>query len=387
MKKIAIIGGGASGLMVANYLSRNKVDAKITIFERNKGLGRKVLASGNGKCNFMNYKALPFDYNNYDFIKKIFSNYPVDTILNYFQTLGLMFKFDSEGRMYPISDSSETILNLLTADLKNIEIRLNETVIDLKNKEDKLILNNNEVFDYVVIASGSNASIDLKKTKSTYEYLKNLNLKFKNPLPGLVGFKVKNNIKELSGFRTKAMVNLYMEDNIVKREFGEVIFKDDGISGICVMDLSRYFEKGLEFSIGLNMLQAKTELVESMTLRKKQNPDPNYYLAGAFHPKMIKYLIKQGITDIEKAADLMQNFRLEIEDVYGMEFAQIALGGISVDEIDDKFSLIKYPNIMVSGEVLDIDGKCGGYNLLFAFLSGYIVAKALEEKINEISDM
>lgn len=383
---IAIIGGGASGLIAANYLKRQKVEANITIYERNKGLGRKILASGNGKCNFMNYKALPFDYNNYDFMKSLFLRYPVDTVLNYFQCLGLIFKFDSEGRMYPVSESSETILKLLTDDLTDVNIRLNETVISIKESSKKVIINNTDAYDYVIISSGSNASIDKKKVASTYKYLEALNLGMTDIRPGLVGFKVKNDIKMLSGYRTKAMVSLFLEDNLVKREFGEVIFKDDGISGICVMDLSRYYEDGLSFTLGLNLLTPKTELVESMKVRASKNKDPRYYLAGALHPKMIDFLIKKDITNILEVADFLQDFRLDIKGLYDMELAQVALGGIKLEEINEDFSLKKNEHIYVAGEVLDIDGKCGGYNLLFAFLSGLTVAKSLEEKLNEISN-
>lgn len=385
MKRIAIIGGGASGLLAANYLVRHNVKALITIFERNKGLGRKILASGNGKCNFMNYKALPFDYNNYEFMKLLFEQYPVETILNYFKDLGLMFKFDNEGRMYPVSDSSETILSLLTYDLDKVDIRLNTTVTNLINNGSKYLVNDEE-FDYVILASGSNASIDKKKQASTYSYLANLGLKINEPTPGLVGFKVKNNIKLLAGMRHKALVNLYLKDKLIKRELGEVIFKDDGISGICVMDLSRYYQQGLPFTLSLNLLMENNELIKAINLRYQKNKDPKYFLAGAFHPKLINYLISNNIIEPKEIAHLMQNFKLEIKSVYDMENAQVALGGVVLDEVNSNLSLKKDKHIYVAGELLDIDGKCGGYNLLFAFLSGYIIAKSIAGEINEVSN-
>ncbi len=138
---IAIVGGGATGLMVANYLSRYKSKINITIYERNKGFGRKILASGNGKCNFMNYKALPSDYNNPDFIKQLFSIVSKEECLNYFNDLGLLFKFDSEGRMYPMTESSDTVLKILMSDFKAITYRLETVVNKVEVKDNKVIIN------------------------------------------------------------------------------------------------------------------------------------------------------------------------------------------------------------------------------------------------------
>lgn len=122
--RLAIIGGGASGLMCASFLKRNNSRLDITIYERNKGLGRKILASGNGKCNFMNYKASIYDYNHPEFVSMLFKQTSKDEVLNYFSSLGLLFKFDDEGRMYPQTESSDTILKLLTDDLKILILSL-----------------------------------------------------------------------------------------------------------------------------------------------------------------------------------------------------------------------------------------------------------------------
>ena len=193
--KVAIIGGGASGLMCASFLKRNNSKLDITIYEKNKGLGRKILASGNGKCNFMNYKATIFDYNNPDFVKNIFNNTNKEDVINYFAGLGLLFKFDQEGRMYPQSESSETILKLLTDDLKNTNIKLDTKVFSLQAQNDKIIINNDEVYDYALLASGSFAGIIPSKSLDIYSYYNNLGLKQERLKPVLVGLKVKENLK------------------------------------------------------------------------------------------------------------------------------------------------------------------------------------------------
>ena len=383
--KIAIIGGGASGLFLANYLENNAKNVEVTIYERNKSLGRKLLASGNGKCNFMNYKAMPFDYNNEAFISKLFQREPIENVLNYFQRLGLLFKFDEEGRMYPKSESSETVLSILADDLTRTKIRLEQTVSSLEYRNKKVIINNTDSYDIAIIATGSNAGIDDKKASSTYSYLEGLKLRMTPLIPSLVGFRVHNAIKPLSGLRSKALVILYKNNVEISREFGEVIFKDDGISGICIMNLSRLFDSDGKYQIKLDLKYDLNELKYTLKRRASINQDPHYFLAGSLHPRLIDYLIKNKITQIDAIIALLADFRLDIRSTYEAKFAQAMRGGIDLSEINDDFSLKKYPSIYATGEALDIDGKCGGYNLLFAFLSALAVGKRLVEKY-EISN-
>lgn len=383
--KIAIIGGGASGLFLANYLENNAKNVEVTIYERNKSLGRKLLASGNGKCNFMNYKAMPFDYNNEAFISKLFQREPIENVLNYFQRLGLLFKFDEEGRMYPKSESSETVLSILADDLTRTKIRLEQTVSSLEYRNKKVIINNTDSYDIAIIATGSNAGIDDKKASSTYSYLEGLKLRMTPLIPSLVGFRVHNAIKPLSGLRSKALVILYKNNVELSREFGEVIFKDDGISGICIMNLSRLFDSDGKYQIKLDLKYDLNELKYTLKRRASINQDPHYFLAGSLHPRLIDYLIKNKITQIDAIIALLADFRLDIRSTYEAKFAQAMRGGIDLSQINDDFSLKKYSSIYATGEALDIDGKCGGYNLLFAFLSALAVGKRLVEKY-EISN-
>lgn len=380
--KLAIIGAGASGLFITSYLKRKYKNIDITLYERNKGLGRKLLASGNGKCNFMNYKAIPSDYNNPLFMEEIFKICKKEDILNYFQSLGLMFKFDNEGRMYPETESSETILKLFTHDLSDTKVLLEHTVNSIKHNNGKVIINDTDVYDLCVLASGSNASIDLKKVSSTYEYLKPLNLKMVPLKSSLVGFKSKENLKLLSGYRAKAMVTYYENDIPLYKEGGEVIFKDDGISGICVMNISHiYNQNSAHLTLDLMQNSSVEEISYKLNLRKKVNSDPKYYLDGICHPKMISYLIKNNILEPSVVAKMLKSFKISILDTYDFKNAQVLKGGIDISEVNLNLSLKNYNNIYATGELLDINGKCGGYNLTFAFISAMIVARDIEEKL------
>lgn len=380
--KLAIIGGGASGLFLASYIKRLGLKIDITIYERNKGLGRKILASGNGKCNFMNFKARPSDYNNPSFMEKVFSNCPKDELLNYFQSLGLLFKFDDEGRMYPVTESSQTILDLFVRDLKDTNILLQEYVTDIKIKNDKVLINNQDEYDFAVIASGSNASIDEKKAQSTYSYLKPLGLNMIELRSSLVGFKTTKSYKLLSGYRAKCKMSFFENDDLKYVEKGEVIFKDDGISGICVMNASSLYNPNSNSYLVLDFLPhiQILDLMNNLSNQKKVNNNPVYYLSTICHPKMRDYLIKNNLTDVKSVACLLKAFRIGINDVYGFKDAQVLKGGISLEEINGNFSLKKYNQIYALGEALDIDGRCGGYNLLFAFTSAYIAAKDIVKR-------
>lgn len=372
---LAIIGGGASSLMLASYLKKNNSKINITIFERNKGLGRKILASGNGKCNFMNYKATPFDYNNPSFVEELFKMTPKDEVINYFDSLGLLFKFDSEGRMYPQTDSSLTILELLTSELKDTKVLLEREVFNIKEENNKVIINDNLIFDYAILASGSSASILERKSLNIYNYFKDLNLNFIAPTPVLVGFKTNENFKLLQGLRCKCKIKY--EGMRYYEEQGEVIFKSDGISGICIMNASRYFKDDSKLKIDLLPATSKEDILLKINKRKEESSDPNYYLTGICHNKLKEYLIKNNITKPEDVSKVLKEFIINVNGLYSLEEAQVARGGIELSELSKNLSLNKYPHIFACGEVLNIDGACGGYNLLFAFTSGLHIAKEL----------
>ncbi len=377
---LAIIGGGASALILASYLKRKNLNINITIFERNKSLGRKLLASGNGKCNFANFKALPSDYNNESFMEKFFKLIKKEDLINYLSSLGLMFYFDSEGRMYPTSNSSESILNLFSCDLGNTKVICDYAVKKIEYKNNHPYIDN-KIFDLAVIASGSNSSIDISKINTTYSYLTPLNIKFTSLMPSLVGYKVKDkNINLLKGYRTKCNVLLFDKKNHIKfEERGEIIFKEDGLSGIVIMNSSHYYEKN--DYILLNMIDKNSidELKYKINERKKLYKDPYDYLGPIIHKNVISYLVKKNWLETDKIIEFLSCFKLEIESTYSFAYSQVTRGGIDLCEMNDDLSLKRYPNIFACGEVLDINGLCGGYNLMFAFMSGLLVSKRIEE--------
>lgn len=350
--KIAIIGAGASGLFLANLLEQNNI--KYTIFDDGK-IGRKILASGNGRCNISNLNLDKKYYHN-NRLASILINKHKERLFNEFNRLNIYTKADNEGRLYPLSESSLSVLNALTKNIKLNVVNLHVNKISKKNN--KYYLNDyNEAFDYVAIGIGSPSSY---KQMLDYSILESLDLKFNKFKPSLTGFKLKENVKAISGVRAKATVSLLENNKLVHKEDGEIIFKDDGISGICIMNLSSYYNYTKEKNI---------KLIVSLVDKKYDS-----YIT-VLNPKLLDYVNKNNLDPMR--------LEFNIKSTYDFEFSQVSNGGIDLSSLNDNLSLKSDNHIFFMGEVIDCDGLCGGFNLSFAFLSAIEVSEVL---INEISN-
>ncbi len=358
--KVAIIGGGACGLMLANILEKNHISYEI--FEKSL-IGRKLLASGNGKANIGNINIDEKKYN-HPFGYTLVKNYQAK-LIEFWKEIGLYTKTDEEGRIYPYSESSLSVLECLMK--KPLHIVENFPITSIHKLNQKYYLN--EVrgpFDYVVITVGSIASFIPKKQQGFYDFLSSLNLKINSPTPSLVGFKLDCNFKKLNGVRMKCRVSLVKENQTLYSETGEVILKLDGISGICVMNLSSMYAR----------LKEKEGCYISLDLLPDRNIKISSYedLISVVSPKLVEYFKAYSIEEVN---ELLHSFSFPILGVYDYEFAQVVSGGISLDEITDHMNLKKDSHIYVGGELLDIDGMCGGYNLMFAFCSALKIGEEL----------
>ncbi len=356
--KVGIIGGGACGLVVARILQENNIS--YTLFEKNK-IGKKILASGNGKANIYNTNITSEFYNNQfasDLVGAMYAK-----LLVFFQRIGLYTKTDSEGRSYPYSESSLTVLNCLIENKTNLIENFEVKKIEKKNKQ--FFINDlDEGFDYLVLASGSMAGMIKSKQVGYNNYLNSLNLKMTPLRPSLVGFKLANYPKNLSGVRAKALVSLYQGTKLIHQEQGEVIFKNDGISGICVLNLSYYY----------NQLKAKNNCHLSLNFVPDYDVNINTKkeLLGLLNNKLASY-----IGEFQDLNHYLRNLTFDILDTYDFEFCQVVSGGLNLDQINKDLTLKTEPHIFVGGELLDVDGACGGYNLMFAFSCGLLIGEML----------
>lgn len=359
--KVGIIGGGACGLMLGYLLKKNNIE--YTIFEKSI-CGRKILASGNGKANIANINLSPKDYNN-ELGFRVVSEYKTK-FFEILKELNIYTKVDSEGRMYPYSESSQTILDAFLN--KTLKVNENITIDNISRINNKFYLNNvYGPYDYLVLCSGSIAAYTLKKQQNFNKYLDFLNLKIIDYKPSLVGFKLDYNFKTITGVRVKCEAKLIKNDTIIYAEKGEVIFKNDGISGICILNLSCMY----------NRLKDKADCYISLDLIPdlKIKIDTLEQLDGLFNPKLAKELKHYSL---DKINDIVHDYRFKIIGVYDYEFCQVVSGGIDVKEIDwQDLSLNINHNIFAGGEILDVDGVCGGYNLMFAFCCALKIGEKL----------
>lgn len=352
--KVGIIGAGASGLFLATKLEQMNID--YMLFNAGK-VGRKILASGNGRCNIA-HKGITLE----DYLSNIFAYQLVqdteEAVFSHFQALKIYTKCDSEGRMYPISESSQSVLDQL---LKNIKTKITDLEIKsiYKNKNQYYLNNCYGPFDKIILATGSIASF--KRPYLSMDYLKDLDVKMNPFTPSLVGFTTMRKIKPMSGARQKCHASLLQDHKIIHEEDGEIIFKDNGISGIVIMNLSSYYAH----------LPKKRDCFIQLDFSYGKDYDD---YSTIIHPKILKYLNENSIP--------IHSFTMPISGTYDFEFAQVCKGGIDLGEINSNLSLKKDKNIYAMGEILDCDGVCGGYNLLFAFSSAIKVAKELEHEIS-----
>lgn len=366
--KIAIIGGGAAGLMAANKLHQNH---EVTIFEKTSSVGRKILSSGGGKANIWNKNVSPEYYNDKNFMGSFLTANQPQNLFNEFKMLGLVMKTDEEGRVYPISESSQSVLNVLLKNIKDVEIKLNTPVKSIAYCDNAWIINDNPNYKYdvVIAASGSNAGNIARNQAYTYDYLLKYNIKMNELRPSLCGFKTNINLKEISGVRAKALCKLLSNGKLIYEEFGEVNFKDDGISGIVILNLSSKYallDKSKKSLVVIDLIPSLSENELSAYFEKEKD------LSGLIHPKLAEFF--------KSNPKNAKNMNIPIVSTYDFEFAQVTHGGVLLSEIDSNLSYIKNKNLYFVGEVLDIDGMCGGFNLFFAFSSAISVAR----KINKL---
>ena len=351
----------------------------ITIFEASNKLLKKVSISGNGRCNLGNLYITDECYLNKRSIQDLSTH--LGDSLAFFENLGLLTYTDNEGRIYPLSKEANSVVEILNKELFYNRIKvINNTFINEIKRVDNQYLIKDDRYDYVVIATGSNAGIKLNY--DPYELINNLNFKMTALKPGLVGFKVKEDLTDIAGVRASVTVSAFG-----KKSQGEIIFKEDGVSGICVMDLSIFKNDDAKILIDLLPDYSLDDLLNYM--HKKISNDSKLKLhnlmLGTVHSKILNIINRKyhnelvnDLTDDEviKYLKIFKEFKLTITDSYDLSNAQVVCGGVSFSEVEN-FESKKYPNLFLVGEVLDQAGICGGYNLWFAFTTGLVVAEII----------
>ena len=393
MKKVFIIGGGASGLTAAIKASRNGND--VTIFEKNEKLGKKILMTGNGKCNYWNENQdLKYYHSNGDYTK-IVNQLNLTKAHAFLDSIGIV-PFIKNGYYYPNSNQAISVVNALVDEAINNGVKIiNEEVTNVDKKDNKFIINNKYESDVVIIATGGKAAPKTGSDGFGYEIAKKFGHNIIKPLPALVGLETEGNLKELSGIRLIGEANLFINNEFIQKEFGEIQINDYGFSGIPIMQLSSNAIKAINedknVSISINLLPNIADNILGLRSflkvqdRHLNNKTISQILDQLFNYKLSNYLLKISKIDnnskIEKLTnddlDLLchniLNFNFKVLKDHGFDNAQTTSGGVDLKEIilnTLESNITK--GVYFCGEVLDVDGACGGYNLSFAWITGLL---------------
>lgn len=392
MKKVVIIGGGASGMMAAIQAART--GAAVTLLEHNEKPGKKILATGNGRCNLTNFVQEPSRYRSSqpDFPWKIITQYPLEDTLAFFSELGIYTK-DRNGWVYPYSDQAAGVAQVLELEARHqkVKIKTTEEVTDIL-REDGQYLVKTATWQYpcdsVIISCGSSASNVEGSSTTGYELAEKLGHTVVKPLPSLCGIRGKDNYyAKWAGSRMDGRITLEIDGKTVGEEQGEILFTEYGISGIGVFQLSRYAVRGTDegkiatYHLDLMPQLTKEELVKLLLDRQQAGSykNPQELLIGLLPRKMIDVLVKKTY-EPEKIAERLKDWQVPVKGAYALQQAQICSGGVDPRELTEQLESRLHPGIYFTGEVIDVDGPCGGYNLQWAWSSGAVAGRAAAEE-------
>lgn len=399
MSKVIVIGGGASGIVSAILSAR--CGNEVTVLEHNNVCGKKILITGNGKCNYWNSDQDISHYHSNNMSElEIILSLSRDKVLEFFDSIGIIPKIKN-GYYYPYSNLSASISYALMKEATNLGITFiyNVNVTNIEKYYDTFkITSNAAIFssDKVILATGSKAFSKTGSDGSGYNLASKLGHTLVDVYPSLVPLKMNEPyLKKWSGIRTDALVSLYIDNTLIKSEQGELQLTDYGLSGICIFNLSRFVAQAINnkqnVAVHINFVpwydKDKSTFIDFMNEQNKKLNHRTIHeiLEGFLHYKLVDVILKNmhineniawnDLTTIEKAA-LIENlcsFKVNVVGTNDFDKAQVCKGGVKLSEINPKTMESKLiRGLYIIGELLDVDGDCGGYNLGFAWMSGIL---------------
>ena len=398
--EIAVIGGGASGLMAA--ITAKKSGKEVVILERKDRILKKVLITGNGRCNITNVNANISNYfgKNISSVENILNRFTPQDTMDFFNELGIVCNEENRGKVYPLSGQASSVVDALRFEAEKLGIKIETEFYVRKIEKDgfkfRIYSEDRKKIEAgrVIIAAGGQSYPELGSNGSGFELAKELGHSVTKLSPSIVQLKTeKYQVKGLQGIKTDVAVTAYGDNKKICTYDGELLFTDYGISGNVVFNISFVMPlyKNVEFEIDFMEKFDYNELYEMLKERKRilSHLTMENYFNGMINKKLGQFLSKvSGIeklskpvkdlndSDIRKLCTVLKKYRVKILETTGFKNAQVTAGGVSLDEVNIETLESKIvKGLYFSGEVLDVYGECGGFNLQWAWASGHIAGE------------
>lgn len=384
MVRVAVIGGGAAGLVAAITAAKN--GAQVTLMERMDRVGKKIMATGNGRCNLANTELHLSHYRgDKEFISSVFQRVGLEEILEFFRQIGLLVRIE-QGRIYPLSNHASAVLDVLRyeAERQGVKVLTEFEVKSVRPRSEGLvILGKREtlVFDKLIVATGGKASPAHGSNGSGYDIFASLGHHTTKLYPGLVGLRCPSEqMKGLRGVRTFAKATLLLDGEEYYSETGEIQFNDSGLSGIPILNCSSLVTsyKG-NAEISLDLLPDEKNVLELLQTR-----DRKLLFTGMFHKQIAQSLCDRTwvplnsiqAVDLPSLAKEIKGMKFTVMGTLPWDNAQVTVGGLKTKEFQTgTLESLLLPNLYAAGEILNVDGDCGGYNLMWAWASGIVAGQ------------
>lgn len=382
--EVIVVGAGASGLMCGYFLGKKGWDA--VILDKNAAAGKKLLATGNGRCNFTNRRmGAECYFGEAGFVEAVLARVDDCKAVRIFEEIGMLHR-ERDGYCYPYSGQASTVVQLLTDACKEqgVGFRFETKVTKVVHNDGEYVIFCSDKVKYrcknLVLATGGKAYESLGGDGSGYQLCRRLSHQVTPLYPGLTGLRAEGREwKALAGVRMQGEISLYIEGGLVKKESGEIQLVKDGISGIPVFQLCRLAAMGLAEQKKVTAVLDFFPSMDREQLEQWLSLHGIDKLAGLVHTKWCDVVRKRAGGSVRETARLLKRYEIPIFDTFGLGRAQVTAGGVSTGEVcPDTMQSKLHKGLYLIGELLDVDGICGGYNLHFAWSTAYICAEGIE---------
>jgi len=408
--KIAIIGAGAAGIIAAITAKRLNKNIQVDLFDANKGIGKKILASGNGRCNISNSQVTPKNYlgENPDFTSYALKEFDFKAFEKFCKSIGLLLDIKETNKVYPLSNEAKSVTRLLELSLDSLDVKvyLESLIKDIDKDNEKFTIKTEQrefiAYDKVLISNGLGAAPQLNANETGLDFASKFEHSFNPTYPSLVGLHTDVTYhSRMQGVKKECNVELYINGQKEQEIFGDVLFTKYGVSGFAILDISQVAAYNLsmyqDVKIVINFFPKLhrndlSDQIQSL-FKTAANQKALDILTGMISNKIAPVLLELCKIDVDTIAGQvnakqikaisyqLNQWKLKITDTQGFGHAEASGGGVRTDEVDNRtYESKKCKNLYFAGEVLDIVGNRGGFNLQFAWASGYLAGKSLVRK-------